>query len=156
MKAVVQRVSEATLSVGGELVSKIQKGFVVYFGQQITLAYHCTLLEVYLDNLTRCLKRQINLFVGEQVADHSDIFGKVFRRNDYTIYVENIITRCGSLWGICAALMIFVIVISAQTYAEDGKNDCGDNPLPFHIVKLLDCKQKYSRKIIKNNSKSVL
>ena len=32
MKAVVQRVSEATLSVGGELVSKIQKGFVVYFG----------------------------------------------------------------------------------------------------------------------------
>ena len=32
MKAVVQRVSEATLSVGGELISEIKKGFVVYFG----------------------------------------------------------------------------------------------------------------------------
>lgn len=32
MKAVVQRVSTAKLSVGGQLISKIEKGFVVYFG----------------------------------------------------------------------------------------------------------------------------
>ena len=32
MKAVVQRVTEAKLSVGGELISEIGKGFVVYFG----------------------------------------------------------------------------------------------------------------------------
>ena len=32
MKAVVQRVSKAKLSVGGKLVSEIEKGFVVYFG----------------------------------------------------------------------------------------------------------------------------
>ncbi|MBE5742655.1 MAG: D-tyrosyl-tRNA(Tyr) deacylase [Clostridiales bacterium] len=34
MKAVVQRVSSAKLSVGGEVVSAIEKGFVVYFGVQ--------------------------------------------------------------------------------------------------------------------------
>ena len=32
MKAVVQRVTEARLSVGGELISQIGLGFVVYFG----------------------------------------------------------------------------------------------------------------------------
>ena len=32
MKAVVQRVSHADLSVDGKLVSEIEKGFVVYFG----------------------------------------------------------------------------------------------------------------------------
>lgn len=32
MKAVVQRVTEAKLSVGGELISEIGLGFVVYFG----------------------------------------------------------------------------------------------------------------------------
>ena len=32
MKAVVQRVSKASLSVEGKLISKIEKGFVVYFG----------------------------------------------------------------------------------------------------------------------------
>ena len=32
MKAVVQRVANAKLSVGGELISQIEKGFVVYFG----------------------------------------------------------------------------------------------------------------------------
>ena len=32
MKAVVQRVSTAKLSVDGQLISKIEKGFVVYFG----------------------------------------------------------------------------------------------------------------------------
>ena len=34
MKAVVQRVGKASLSVGGELISEIEKGFVVYFGVQ--------------------------------------------------------------------------------------------------------------------------
>jgi D-tyrosyl-tRNA(Tyr) deacylase len=32
MKAVVQRVSRAKLTVNGELISEIEKGFVVYFG----------------------------------------------------------------------------------------------------------------------------
>ena len=32
MRAVIQRVSGAELSVGGEAVSKIGKGLVVYFG----------------------------------------------------------------------------------------------------------------------------
>ena len=32
MKAVVQRVTEAKLSVGGDLISQIGLGFVVYFG----------------------------------------------------------------------------------------------------------------------------
>ena len=32
MKAVVQRVTSASLSVGGEAISEIEKGFVVYFG----------------------------------------------------------------------------------------------------------------------------
>ena len=32
MKAVVQRVSSASLSVDGKIVSEIEKGFVVYFG----------------------------------------------------------------------------------------------------------------------------
>ena len=72
-----------------------------------------------------------------------------------TPFTFRILLRGAAAFG-ASALMIFVIVISAQNYAEDGKNDCGDNPLPFHIVKLLDCKQKYSHKIIKNNSKSVL
>ena len=34
MKAVVQRVGRASLSVDGELISEIEKGFVVYFGVQ--------------------------------------------------------------------------------------------------------------------------
>ena len=34
MKAVVQRVGKATLSVGGKIISEIGKGFVVYFGVQ--------------------------------------------------------------------------------------------------------------------------
>ena len=32
MKAVVQRVSSASLSVDGKIISEIEKGFVVYFG----------------------------------------------------------------------------------------------------------------------------
>ena len=32
MRAVVQRVTSAKLSVGGQLISEIEKGFVVYFG----------------------------------------------------------------------------------------------------------------------------
>ena len=84
MKAVIQRVSDATLKVDGEVVSQIGKGFVVYFGvekgdDEIVCSKICTkisTLRIFEDE-----KGKMNL------ALH-DVSGEILLVSQFTLFAD--------------------------------------------------------------------
>ena len=84
MKAVIQRVSDATLKVDGEVVSQIGKGFVVYFGvekgdDEIVCSKICkkiSTLRIFEDE-----NEKMNLSL-------KDVGGKLLIVSQFTLYAD--------------------------------------------------------------------
>lgn len=82
MKAVCQRVTCATLYVDGELISKIDKGFLVYVGYSV---------DDTKENITKALNKISGLRVFDDPDDKlnlslSDIGGQMLLVSNFTIY----------------------------------------------------------------------